>query len=266
MSTKAYEGVRFRARNLTALVVDMTQAFAELDRLSLIHEARFVAHEAARVHDEDWMACKRDSTGSRPAPEAFSAYVSRAWQEMRKRQQEVRATQLRDPEVDSLVEIQVWQGPGKHLYGYVHSEVKGARQQLLDSGIAEDFAYWNNSDRPENVSAAQWRHRSRVWDKLFEGHCGKSFQFLSSDHAWPDRTLVKAALPGRDMRARQLSEDEMYPLWLQAQGIEEVPLERLGSTVMRFLRECRQKPGAWRERFEARALELQTQLPDLVLD
>jgi hypothetical protein len=29
-----------------------------------------------------------------------------------------------------------------------------------------DFAYWNNTDRPRNISAREWEARGRVWDAL----------------------------------------------------------------------------------------------------
>lgn len=30
----------------------------------------------------------------------------------------------------------------------------------------EDFAYWNNTDRPDNVSAQAWRRRAKVWNEM----------------------------------------------------------------------------------------------------
>jgi len=30
----------------------------------------------------------------------------------------------------------------------------------------EDFSYWNNIDRPENITARQWRARQKKWDEL----------------------------------------------------------------------------------------------------
>ena len=30
----------------------------------------------------------------------------------------------------------------------------------------EDFAYWNNADEPESVSAEEWRERGRIWDAM----------------------------------------------------------------------------------------------------
>jgi hypothetical protein len=42
-------------------------------------------------------------------------------------------------------------------------EYRGA---LETAGIVEEFAYWNNVDKPDYVTTAQWRQRKLAWDKL----------------------------------------------------------------------------------------------------
>jgi len=32
--------------------------------------------------------------------------------------------------------------------------------------FAEDFSYWNNSDRPDELSDREWNRRGRTWDKI----------------------------------------------------------------------------------------------------
>lgn len=36
-------------------------------------------------------------------------------------------------------------------------------QALLDAGIFEDYAYWNNSDQPDTVSDEEWAQRKKDW-------------------------------------------------------------------------------------------------------
>lgn len=33
----------------------------------------------------------------------------------------------------------------------------------------EDFAFWDNSDKPNHITGRAWRHRKRVWDALDPG-------------------------------------------------------------------------------------------------
>lgn len=34
--------------------------------------------------------------------------------------------------------------------------------------VLEDFCYYNNSDRPDNISAKEWKFRKRVWDNILK--------------------------------------------------------------------------------------------------
>lgn len=37
------------------------------------------------------------------------------------------------------------------------------RQALKDAGVVVEFGYWNNTDRPDGVTAKQWEGRERAW-------------------------------------------------------------------------------------------------------
>lgn len=266
MSTKAYEGMRFRVRRLPELVNRITEAFKTLDQLSRAHEAKFMATHASEEHDNAWLAHRNDESGATEKPETFNRYVSEARREMRKRQREIKATGYRDPDVDSEIEIQVWLGPRGALYGYVHSEVSGVRDHLMACGLAEDFAYWNNTDRDPNISAARWNRRRLVWVQLFDEACGKSFSFRGSNAGMPDKELIRAAVPSKRTRARLVAESVLYPVWAKESGAEDVTVNNIGSTVMRFSRACRTEGDVWHERFEQAVQELEAELPELVLE
>ena len=34
------------------------------------------------------------------------------------------------------------------------------------SGMFEDFSYWNNSDKPDDVDTKEWRFRNKVWNTV----------------------------------------------------------------------------------------------------
>lgn len=38
--------------------------------------------------------------------------------------------------------------------------------QPTPCGWAEDYSYWNNTDRPETVTARQWAARARTWEQV----------------------------------------------------------------------------------------------------
>lgn len=40
------------------------------------------------------------------------------------------------------------------------------RKALMDAGVTEEYGYWNNSDGPDEMSAAAWAEREKAWSKL----------------------------------------------------------------------------------------------------
>jgi len=55
------------------------------------------------------------------------------------------------------------------------SVVGGSLDFLEKDDRLEDFAYWNNADAPDDVSEAQWRWRSTVWNDLTEDDRWKEY-------------------------------------------------------------------------------------------
>ncbi len=43
----------------------------------------------------------------------------------------------------------------------------GRKLQEIDLPDVEEYGYWNNTDRPEEISAQAWRARYAVWNKAF---------------------------------------------------------------------------------------------------
>jgi len=60
------------------------------------------------------------------------------------------------------------------------SEDTAYRQALLESEVVEEFGYWDNTDRPDGVSKAQWRAREQAWSVL--GHHAPSEVGLTIQH------------------------------------------------------------------------------------
>ena len=40
------------------------------------------------------------------------------------------------------------------------------RKALVDANVAEEYGYWDNSDKPDGVTDAAWAERRRAWSKL----------------------------------------------------------------------------------------------------
>lgn len=53
--------------------------------------------------------------------------------------------------------------PGKIL-GIYYADNEALRSKLLSYSEIVDYAYWNNTDRPQNVSAKAWKTREKDWN------------------------------------------------------------------------------------------------------
>lgn len=49
----------------------------------------------------------------------------------------------------------------------IFSDLKDEYIDVLKSNaIVMDYGYWNNSDKPDDVSSVEWKNRRKAWDKL----------------------------------------------------------------------------------------------------
>lgn len=57
---------------------------------------------------------------------------------------------------------------GRSIYALVRvSDAEELINTFTKGGIWKDFSYWNNSDRPDDVTSTQWSRRKNVWDEIF---------------------------------------------------------------------------------------------------
>lgn len=56
-------------------------------------------------------------------------------------------------------------------YAYIIPYGHGLRELVYRKPITEgySYSYWNNSDKPESVSEAEWRRRGKAWGAILSG-------------------------------------------------------------------------------------------------
>ena len=131
--------------------------------------------------------------------------LSFAWSEMNRRRKEILAGGYRDPEVDFDFEISILPFEGA-VYGMVFTEQADWQEAWRAQGVSADFAYWDNSDRPEGVTSADWADRARVWSGILgsnaagsPGMSGFTAQCVDRLQA-PEAAAVLAAAPSVEER------------------------------------------------------------------
>lgn len=88
---------------------------------------------------------------------------------VREKQQACRASMERAPLEDCDIELSLYVDTETgHVMGMVQEERTGALKHLLTVPGIEDFAYWNNTDRPDTLTDEAWSERSKTWDRLLD--------------------------------------------------------------------------------------------------
>lgn len=151
----------------------------------------------------------------------------------------------------------------KVLDGYVYFVTGGDDAELVKLLELDEFSYWNNTDRPENLSEYEWDERRDIWNQLVPGllltECGfLRFDWLSEhligllgsglkktlvrkemDRLGRDglrELYIKSSIPGAYLRARGESRhtcgryveiSRLYQKWL-AREVDDSCFEELG--------------------------------------
>lgn len=71
-----------------------------------------------------------------------------------------------------------------HVYMIAYGECWNHVGNFVPSA-AEDYAYWNNTDKPDHVTHQQWRQRGKTWDEVF-------------GDAWDSARLVHKIIEAKD--------------------------------------------------------------------
>lgn len=74
-----------------------------------------------------------------------------------------------DPAVETDFDLFVMPVKGLGIIGIVVSSSRDWTKKFYKTAGVEDFSYWNNSDKPDCITAQEWRKRKRYWDTLPAG-------------------------------------------------------------------------------------------------
>jgi len=151
----SWDGFGMEATTLDA-AMDVVEAFRP-HAVRMLHEwnARLVAETAAMMIDRAHVR----GTACPATP------LSTAWASIQDRRLAIVRTERRDPAVDPEFRLVILRS-GSGIYGLVHTERAEWRQAWLDQRAVSDRSWWDGSDRPEGVGAAEWRRRGRLWRTL----------------------------------------------------------------------------------------------------
>lgn len=126
--------------------------------------------------------------------------------------QRIRATGRRDAALDLQCEVVFLADPAdrQHLYALLYAEAEPYRETFEDMTGVTAWPYWNSTDRPDNITEAEWEHRRQVWDRVLgddpPARRGLVWSLLGDFHSvHPTAGEVLDYLPSRAARARAVA-------------------------------------------------------------
>lgn len=93
-------------------------------------------------------------------------FVSEAIVSIMDQQAEIKRTNLRNPFVDFECKVSVFPLEDRFLF-YVNAEQSEFLEAFKELDGVEEFAYWNNTDRPDRCTQEEWDARKEIWDTAF---------------------------------------------------------------------------------------------------
>ena len=163
-------------------------------------ETRWLATRAARMIDE-----------ARMSGTTFDHPLHRAWCEMDDRRRELARTRLRDPLVD--IGLELWLFPrDQDTLMIVRSEQPSLIDWFDRLDFVDDHSWWDNSDRPDDVSVKAWSVRRRDWKGVLPSGSTPDERCLalvmcSPNRMPPDPEAVLGVIPPLSTRIADMAEE-----------------------------------------------------------
>lgn len=232
MSTKAYSGFRMKQRTFPAVLEALQKSLSVLTAHSEERKARFLARRAAELIDHFHVGIQR---GMKVKNLSHGALVE-ARQEMMERQRAIRADMRRDPEVDFDIKLTLWYSKKTNAYiGHIDAESSKALDLFLHTGVAGEFGYWNNTDRPDNLNERQWKKRADVWREITRPDALPACAVSVPEPGFVRSTDAAQYVPTFDERVASVARDLALHEWVReslTNGVEKLEMSR----ISRFLR------------------------------
>lgn len=200
MSTKIYDGIIFRSTDLLEIHHQIMTLRPVIRDLGRVETLAFYAREATQVVDA------RATTGK--GGKEGQCALAGIWLDLTDRQNEIKRTGRRDPEVDLEFTIVLLPHAGR-VYGMYFTERRDWAKALVgEDRIAEAYPYWNNTDPPDGIPCEEWDARGELWREILAadpdgrpGQCGFTVEIFPPSF-WPDPEDILPFIPDRTTRLR----------------------------------------------------------------
>lgn len=261
MSTKIYTGFRFKTSNLREIHEHFLEWRKRIDTLTREAKHRYLAKHAVENIDNAIAYGK-------PVPKNPLLEVDL---EMNDAQAEIKKTGQRNVSVDFDFEVSVmpW---GRKVYGIIFCEQSAWIDEFMSQPWVEEYGYWNNTDRPDHLTARQWERRRKTWNAILKqdpwdrpSGCGFTADCKAPDR-FSDNDAVLAACPSKENRvartARSVVLGRAYKTLMEPLSEEE---RKQRCFSMLFDAERLLKTEEWQAKVAEEELRLAELLPEMTI-
>lgn len=189
MSTRIDTGCEIAGHTLESFLPELRALQEQFAALAQQLSIRWLVRRATALRDRAHLGLPLN-LHEEVDPEDGRGALSLAWRDQMARQQDNVRTSRRDSAVDYSAEVTLFPREGRLLaMAFIeHRELLTLWQQ---QAWRRDYAYWNHTDRPDEVTAADWERRRDDWNAIFKvnsvpSQVGYSFR-LSDVQAAPRR-------------------------------------------------------------------------------
>ncbi len=158
MSTKIYTGIRFSTDNLNDVVNILQQFRSSLEYLIHDKTLTYLIKSAILKMDKDALSEQQTNKNN---------YFSDSFIELMDKQHNISINKKRHPDVDFKTSVTIFPHNGT-FYGMVFTEQNEFYNLLLQYPIVEEYSYWNNTDKPNNITEDEWLMREDIWNDIFK--------------------------------------------------------------------------------------------------
>lgn len=220
MSIKVYNGLILEGKTTQKSLAAIVATKANIQKLVDEKNAKVVSKRVSDYIDRIVLQLATNPGTELTNDELTDYPASDINRDVRKEQETCRGGLSREPSIDCDVELIVnMHEKSGALLCRIQEERVGAHDAFLASPGFADFGYWDNSERPEDISGKSWARRGRLWQEACDSPESKAFSFKWVPSFLEKEALI-AALPSFDSRVLENAKNWAYHL-----AVEKIPEE-----------------------------------------
>lgn len=239
MSTKIYTGFEFVGENdIRSIHKNIRDFQVELEPVVNKMICSFIVRTAVAYHDDVVYLGHKVNSG-RVEP------IWNAIQEFNDRENEIKKTRRRDPEVDFEFEITVHPIKDKVL-GMHFTEQREFQKLLSEKPWFKEYGYWNNSDPLDGCLEEDWDKRRDDWEEALPDYSPAGFVGFSLKLTNPncysafsnvrdDENLFYSFVPSKNHRAKKIVEISMRKEYFDRENIDFEELKKKDGYVSELM-------------------------------